>query len=50
VVPTHYDNFFSLLGRPRELVRRVDLGGVPGEVSRVSGDAQVAALTRVDAL
>jgi L-ascorbate metabolism protein UlaG (beta-lactamase superfamily) len=50
VVPTHYDNFFSPLGRPQDFVRRVDLAEVPDEVARVAGSAQVAALPRVDAL
>jgi L-ascorbate metabolism protein UlaG (beta-lactamase superfamily) len=49
VVPTHYDNFFSPLGRPQDMVRRVDLAGVPAEIGRVSRAAQVAALPRVDA-
>jgi L-ascorbate metabolism protein UlaG (beta-lactamase superfamily) len=49
VVPTHYDNFFSPLGRPQDMVRRVDLAGVPDEIRRVSRDAQVVALPRVDA-
>jgi L-ascorbate metabolism protein UlaG (beta-lactamase superfamily) len=48
VVPTHYDNFFSPLGRPQDFVRRVNLGEVPDEVGRVAKDAQVAALARVD--
>ena len=48
VVPTHYDNFFSPLGRPQDFVRRVNLGGVPDEVRRVAADARVAALRRVD--
>ena len=48
VVPTHYDNFFSPLGRPQDFVRRVDLAAVPGEVAAASGDARVAALPRVD--
>jgi hypothetical protein len=47
-VPTHYDNFFSPLGRPEDFVRRVNLGEVPDEVGRVAKDAQVAALARVD--
>ncbi len=50
VVPTHYDNFFSPLGQPQDFVRRVDLADVPGEVQRVAGSAEVAALPRVDAL
>jgi L-ascorbate metabolism protein UlaG (beta-lactamase superfamily) len=49
VVPTHYDNFFSPLGRPQDFVRRVDLADVPDEVRRVTRDAQVAALRRIDA-
>jgi L-ascorbate metabolism protein UlaG (beta-lactamase superfamily) len=49
VVPTHYDNFFTPLGRPQDFVRRVQLGEVPEEVQRVARDAQVAALPRVDA-
>ena len=48
VVPTHYDNFFSPLGRPQDFVRRVDLAAVPGEVAAASGNARVAALPRVD--
>jgi len=48
VVPTHYDNFFSPLGRPQAFVRRVDLAAVPGEVAAASGNARVAALPRVD--
>jgi L-ascorbate metabolism protein UlaG (beta-lactamase superfamily) len=49
VVPTHYDNFFSPLGAPQDMVRRVDLAGVPAEIARVASDARVAALPRVDA-
>jgi L-ascorbate metabolism protein UlaG (beta-lactamase superfamily) len=49
VVPTHYDNFFSPLGAERDMVRRVDLAGVPDEIRRVARDAQVAALPRIDA-
>jgi len=48
VVPTHYDNFFSPLGAPQDFVRRVNLADVSGEVSAVSRDARVSALTRVD--
>ena len=48
VVPTHYDNFFSPLGQPQDFVRRVNLAAVSGEVSAVSRDAQVSALTRID--
>jgi hypothetical protein len=49
IVPTHYDNFFSPLGGPQDFVKRVDLAGLPGEVAAVAGDAQLAALPRVDA-
>jgi L-ascorbate metabolism protein UlaG (beta-lactamase superfamily) len=49
VVPTHYDNFFSPLGRPQDFVKRVQLAAVPHEVRRVARDAQVVALPRVDA-
>lgn len=48
IVPTHYDNFFSPLGRRQDFVRRVDLAGLPGEVSAVSREARLAALPRVD--
>lgn len=48
LVPTHYDNFFSPLGRPQDFVRRVDLAEVPGEVRRVARDTRVAALPRID--
>jgi L-ascorbate metabolism protein UlaG (beta-lactamase superfamily) len=48
VVPTHYDDFFSPLGRRTDFVRSVDLAAVPDEIARVSGDARVAALPRVD--
>src|SRR5918997_1258014 len=33
VVPTHYDNFFSPLGRRQDFVRRVELSSVPDEVN-----------------
>lgn len=48
VVPTHYDDFFAPLGRRLSFVRQVRLADVPDEVAAVSGDARVAALTRVD--
>jgi L-ascorbate metabolism protein UlaG (beta-lactamase superfamily) len=48
VVPTHYDNFFSPLGRPQDFVRRVQLAEVPREVHQVAPDAQVAAMPRID--
>jgi L-ascorbate metabolism protein UlaG (beta-lactamase superfamily) len=49
VVPTHYDNFFSPLGRQRDLVRKVALADVPDEIHRVARNARVAALPRIDA-
>jgi L-ascorbate metabolism protein UlaG (beta-lactamase superfamily) len=49
VVPTHYDNFFSPLGRPTDMVRKVALADVPDEIGRVARAARVAALPRVDA-
>jgi L-ascorbate metabolism protein UlaG (beta-lactamase superfamily) len=49
VVPTHYDNFFSPLGRPQDFVQRVKLAEVPHEVRQVARDARVAALPRIDA-
>jgi L-ascorbate metabolism protein UlaG (beta-lactamase superfamily) len=48
VVPTHYDNFFTPLGRTQDYAWRVALGSVPEEVRRVSRDAAVAGLRRVD--
>jgi L-ascorbate metabolism protein UlaG (beta-lactamase superfamily) len=48
IVPTHYDNFFSPLGAEQDLVRRVDLAGLPAEISASSRDARLAALPRVD--
>lgn len=49
VVPTHYDNFFSPLGRQRDLVRKVALADVPDEIHLVARNATVAALARIDA-
>ena len=49
VVPTHYDNFFTPLGRQRDLVRKIALADVPDEIHRASRDATVAALPRIDA-
>jgi L-ascorbate metabolism protein UlaG (beta-lactamase superfamily) len=48
LVPTHYDDFFRPLGRALDLVRRVDLAGLPGELHAVSRSLTVAALPRVD--
>jgi L-ascorbate metabolism protein UlaG (beta-lactamase superfamily) len=50
VVPTHYDNFFTPLGRDLEPIWRVQLASVPEEVATVSRDATVAALRRTDEL
>jgi L-ascorbate metabolism protein UlaG (beta-lactamase superfamily) len=51
VVPTHYDDFFKPLGAAKgmNMVRKVALAEVPGEIANVARDAQVAALPRVDA-
>jgi L-ascorbate metabolism protein UlaG (beta-lactamase superfamily) len=49
VVPTHYDNFFTPLGEAQDFAWKVKLGEVPEEVRRVSRDAEVAGLVRVDA-
>jgi len=49
VVPTHYDNFFSPLGRQQALVPRINLSDLPSEVAHAAPDAQVAALQRIDA-
>jgi L-ascorbate metabolism protein UlaG (beta-lactamase superfamily) len=48
VVPTHYDNFFVPLGGDEKFLRGVNMADLPGEVARVSRDARVAALTRID--
>jgi L-ascorbate metabolism protein UlaG (beta-lactamase superfamily) len=48
VVPTHYDNFFAPLGTEQTFLRGANLGAVPDEVAAVAGDAEVAALRRVD--
>jgi len=48
VVPTHYDNFFSPLGRGFSFVRNVHLASVPGEVASVSASATICALPRAD--
>lgn len=48
VVPTHYDNFFAPLGDDLQLIRKVNLDEVPGEIASVSADARVATLTRTD--
>lgn len=49
VIPTHYDDFFAPLGTRQAMVRRVALADVPDEIARVTRDARVAALPRVDA-
>jgi L-ascorbate metabolism protein UlaG (beta-lactamase superfamily) len=48
IVPTHYDNFFTPLGKPQDFVARVKLAEVPREVAQVARDARVAALPRID--
>ena len=48
IVPTHYDDFFAPLGADEKFLRGVKLADVTDEVARVSGDARVAALTRID--
>jgi L-ascorbate metabolism protein UlaG (beta-lactamase superfamily) len=48
VVPTHYDNFFSPLGRAQDFVRGVNLAALPDEVAAASPDTRLAALPRVD--
>ena len=50
VVPTHYDNFFSPLGRRQDFVRGVNLSALPDEVASASRDAKIVALRRVDAV
>jgi L-ascorbate metabolism protein UlaG (beta-lactamase superfamily) len=50
VIPTHYDNFFSPLGRAQDFAPRVELAEVPREVARVARDAQVAGLPRIDSI
>ena len=47
-MPTHYDDFFKPLGERPGFVTNVKLGEVPEEVGRVSADASVVALPRVD--
>jgi L-ascorbate metabolism protein UlaG (beta-lactamase superfamily) len=49
VVPTHYDDFFAPLGRDLSFVRGAKLADLPAEIAAVSRDAQIAALTRIDA-
>jgi L-ascorbate metabolism protein UlaG (beta-lactamase superfamily) len=48
VVPTHYDNFFSPLGRRQDFAPRINLAAVADEVLAASRDARVAALRRID--
>jgi L-ascorbate metabolism protein UlaG (beta-lactamase superfamily) len=49
VIPTHYDNFFTPLGRDQDYVRNVRLADVPDEITRVTAATRVGALPRVDA-
>ena len=46
VVPTHYDNFFKPLDQNMDLITRVKLAELPGEVEAVSRDVVIAALPR----
>lgn len=48
IVPTHYDNFFSPLGRDLKLVPRLRFANLPDEISAVSSDAAISALPRTD--
>lgn len=48
VIPTHYDNFFKPLGAGNAFAPRVKLAEVPEEVRKVSRDATVATLKRID--
>jgi L-ascorbate metabolism protein UlaG (beta-lactamase superfamily) len=48
LVPTHYDNFFTPLGRRQDLIRRVNVAALPEEVAAAARDTQIAALARVD--
>lgn len=49
LVPAHYDNFFSPLGRPQDFIRRINLSELPREIAHVAPDVRVAALKRIDA-
>ncbi len=46
IVPTHYDNFFKPLDEKMDLITRVKLAELPGEVEAVSRDVELAALPR----
>jgi L-ascorbate metabolism protein UlaG (beta-lactamase superfamily) len=48
IVPTHYDDFFKPLGSTLKPVAKAKLDELPDEIARVSGAAQIAALTRID--
>ncbi|HEX6024524.1 MAG TPA: MBL fold metallo-hydrolase [Solirubrobacter sp.] len=48
LVPTHYDDFFTPLGRSLKLIRGVHIDDVPDEVHAVSRDTTIAALSRSD--
>lgn len=48
VVPTHYDNFFAPLGGEERFLRGVKLAALPAEIARVSRDARLAAVARID--
>lgn len=48
IVPTHYDNFFSPLGRDLRLVPKLRFADLPDEIGAVSSDAAISALPRID--
>lgn len=48
VVPTHYDNFFRPLGQELEFVTAAELARLPEEIAAVSGEIELAALSRAD--
>ncbi|HEX2358526.1 MAG TPA: MBL fold metallo-hydrolase [Solirubrobacterales bacterium] len=48
IVPTHYDNFFTPLGRRMDLISGARIAEIPAEVGAVSRDAAVAVLPRRD--
>lgn len=48
IVPTHYDNFFKPLGQDQSMVAGVKFDELPREIGKVSRDARLAALPRID--
>jgi L-ascorbate metabolism protein UlaG (beta-lactamase superfamily) len=49
IVPTHYDDFWKPLDSRLGFLTNVNLTALADEVETVSGDAEIAALPRVDA-